>query len=101
MMETAKIRQSGYPIRYSYPEFVDRFRYLGKLLLVQFPLLLLFIPGKAIPPSHKGDCKESTKKICDEVFKNGEDYQMGNTKLFLKHVDNEILESLRSQILAK
>ncbi|CAG9767592.1 unnamed protein product [Ceutorhynchus assimilis] len=85
MMETAKIRQSGYPIRYSYPEFVDRFRYLGK----------------AIPPSSKGDCKQSTQKICNEVFKNNEDYQMGHTKLFLKHVDNEKLEEMRSVILAR
>ncbi|XP_030747956.1 myosin-VIIa-like [Sitophilus oryzae] len=85
MMETAKIRQAGYPIRYSYPQFVDRFRYLGK----------------GIPPSHKGDCKESTKKICNEVFTKGEDFQLGHSKLFLKHVDSERLEELRAQVLAR
>ncbi|XP_066251283.1 myosin-VIIa-like isoform X2 [Euwallacea similis] len=85
MMETAKIRQAGYPIRYTYKEFVDRFRYLGKAIL----------------PSHKGDCKESTTKICLQIFTNDEDYQRGHTKLFLKHVDNEKLEELRSEILAR
>ncbi|ENN75213.1 hypothetical protein YQE_08223, partial [Dendroctonus ponderosae] len=85
MMETAKIRQAGYPIRYTYEEFVDRFRYLGK----------------AISPSSKGDCKESTKKICAQIFQNGEDFQLGHTKIFLKHIDSEKLEELRSQLLAR
>ncbi|KAF7281466.1 hypothetical protein GWI33_004713 [Rhynchophorus ferrugineus] len=85
MMETAKIRQAGYPIRYTYVEFVDRFRYLGK----------------GIPPSHKGDCKESTKKICNEVFNEGEDFQYGHSKLFLKHGDSEKLEVLRRDVLAR
>ncbi|RZB66655.1 myosin-VIIa [Asbolus verrucosus] len=85
MMETAKIRQAGYPIRYSYKDFVDRFRHLGK----------------AIPPGCKGGCKESTKKICEAAFKNNEDYQLGNTKLFLKAQDHEFLEQERSKILSK
>lgn len=37
MMETAKIRQAGYPIRYEYVEFVKRYRVLGR----------------AIPPAHR------------------------------------------------
>lgn len=85
MMETAKIRQAGYPIRYTYIEFVDRFRYLAK----------------AIPPSKKGDCRHSTQKICTAVFKEGTDYQLGDTKLFLKHHDNEYLENLRNTVLEK
>ncbi|KAK9869439.1 hypothetical protein WA026_003194 [Henosepilachna vigintioctopunctata] len=85
MMETAKIRQSGYPIRYTYKEFVDRFRYLGR----------------AIPPSNKGDCKESTRKVCQMAFQKGEDFQMGHSKLFLKHQDNEYLEKCRSEVLSK
>nr|CAD7418340.1 unnamed protein product [Timema cristinae] len=37
MMETAKIRRAGYPIRHNFKEFVDRYRML--------------VPG--IPPAHK------------------------------------------------
>lgn len=85
MMETAKIRQAGYPIRYTYIEFVDRFRHLGK----------------GIPPSKKGDCKNSTAKICATIFKEGTDYQLGDTKIFLKHHDNEYLEELRNTVLEK
>lgn len=84
-METAKIRQAGYPIRYTYIEFVDRFRHLGK----------------GIPPSKKGDCRNSAEKICTAVFKVGTDYQLGDTKVFLKHHDNEYLEELRNTVLEK
>lgn len=37
MMETIRIRRAGYPIRHSFPEFVERYRFL--------------IPG--VPPAHK------------------------------------------------
>lgn len=37
MMETIRIRRAGYPIRHSFPEFVERYRFL--------------ISG--IPPAHK------------------------------------------------
>lgn len=84
-METAKIRKAGYPIRYDYKQFVDRFRYLAK----------------NIQASHKVDCKVATKTICETVFVNGEDYQLGNTKLFLKDHDNEFLEEQRSTVLKK
>lgn len=85
MMETAKIRQAGYPIRHEYSNFTNRFRYLA--------------PN--IPPAHKTDCKEAAKKICQTVFKNGQDYQLGLTKVFLKDADNEYLEQERTKILAK
>lgn len=85
MMETAKIRKAGYPIRYNYKEFIDRFRYLGR----------------NIPPAHKTECKSSTKSVCDTVFVKGEDYQLGNTKIFLKDNDNEYLEIERSRVLSK
>nr|CAH7751524.1 unnamed protein product [Callosobruchus chinensis] len=68
-----QIRQAGYPIRYSYIEFVDRFRYLAK----------------AIPTSAKGDCRNSAEKICKAALEGDSDHQFGNTKVFLKHHDNE------------
>lgn len=86
MMETARIRQAGYPIRYTYTEFVERFRHLGK----------------NIPPAHKANCKEASTSICTNIFTVGdEDYQFGNTRIFLKDVQNEFLEKERSRILAK
>nr|XP_022919052.1 myosin-VIIa-like [Onthophagus taurus] len=85
MMETAKIRQAGYPIRHDYFDFVNRFRYLAV----------------NVSPAHIGDPRESAKKICTTIFKDNQDYQLGKTKVFLKHPDNEYLEQERTKILSK
>ncbi|XP_049868627.1 myosin-VIIa-like [Pectinophora gossypiella] len=82
LMETAKIRQAGYPIRYSYAEFVYRYR--------------LVVPD--IPPAEKTDCKEATKKICTRVLKDQE-FRLGHTKVFLKDTHDAILEELRHKVL--
>lgn len=82
MMETAKIRRAGYPIRHSYKEFVERYRYLA--------------PG--IGPAHKVDCREAAKKICANVLKTNTDYQFGNTKIFLKDSHDVLLEEERSRV---
>ncbi|XP_047544700.1 myosin-VIIa-like isoform X2 [Vanessa atalanta] len=82
LMETAKIRQAGYPIRYSYSEFVHRYR--------------LVIPG--IPLAQKTDCKNATQKICNEVLKD-DDFRLGHTKVFLKDHHDTLLEELRHKVL--
>ncbi|XP_026487516.2 myosin-VIIa-like [Vanessa tameamea] len=82
LMETAKIRQAGYPIRYSYSEFVHRYR--------------LVIPG--IPLAQKTDCKNATQKICSEVLKD-DDFRLGLTKVFLKDHHDTLLEELRHKVL--
>lgn len=83
-METAKIRQAGYPIRYSYSEFVNRYR--------------LVVPD--IPPAEKTDCKNATKKICNQVLKD-QDFKLGHTKVFLKDAHDVILEELRHKVLIR
>lgn len=83
MMETARIRQAGYPVRYSYKEFVDRYRPLSKT------------GGRP-----KADLKETTDNICAQVFQPGTDYQLGNTKLFLKEGDNEFLEAEYQRVVS-
>ncbi|OWR43684.1 putative myosin-VIIa [Danaus plexippus plexippus] len=82
LMETAKIRQAGYPIRYSYSEFVHRYR--------------LVVPG--IPPAEKTDCKAAGKTICSQVL-HDDDYKLGHTKIFLKDHHDALLEELRHKIL--
>lgn len=82
LMETANIRKTGYPIRYAFEDFVLRFRYLT--------------PG--ISPAHKTDCKIASQKICATVL-SGQDFQLGNSKVFLKEKQNEFLEEERSKLL--
>lgn len=85
MMETARIRSAGYPIRYDYNDFVDRFRYLAH----------------GIPPAHKTNCRGAAEKICSNVLPNDSDYQFGNTKIFLKTFHDDLLEKERTKILSR
>ncbi|XP_044016052.1 myosin-VIIa isoform X1 [Aphidius gifuensis] len=84
MMETIRIRRAGYPIRHGFKEFVERYRFL--------------ISG--IPPSHKTDCHLATAKICQIVLGKS-DYQLGQTKVFLKDAHDLYLEQERDRVLTK
>ncbi|KAJ9583263.1 hypothetical protein L9F63_022396, partial [Diploptera punctata] len=84
MMETIRIRRAGYPIRHSFTEFVERYRFL--------------ISG--VPPSHKTDCRAATAKICQAVLGRS-DYQLGHTKVFLKDAHDLYLEQERDRVLTR
>lgn len=87
IIETAKIRRAGFPIRHSYKEFVDRYRHI--------------LPG--IGPSHKVDCFAMTHKICQSVIPQSDigKYQFGHSKVFLKDGHDSILENERNRIYLK
>jgi len=84
MMETAKIRRAGYPIRHTFQEFVERYRFLA--------------PGT--PHAHKTDCKAASSKIC-QLALGKQDYQLGHTKVFLKDAHDTLLEQERERVLSK
>ncbi|GLG95789.1 uncharacterized protein GBIM_02686 [Gryllus bimaculatus] len=84
MMETIRIRRAGYPIRHSFSEFVERYRFL--------------IPG--VPPAHKTDCRAATARICQAVLGRS-DYQLGHTKVFLKDAHDLFLEQERDRVLTR
>lgn len=85
MMETARIRSAGYPIRHGYREFVERYRHLAA----------------GIGPAHKVDCRAAAKRICAAVLPAQSDYQFGETKIFLKDVHDIYLESERTRVYLK
>ena len=85
MMETIRIRRAGYPIRHTFADFVDRYRFL--------------LPG--IGPSHSTtDCKAVTAKLCAGILGRA-DYQLGHTKVFLKDAHDLFLEQERERVLTK
>ncbi|RWS12698.1 myosin-VIIa-like protein 2 [Dinothrombium tinctorium] len=85
MMETIRIRRAGYPIRHTFAEFVERYRFL--------------LPG--INPAHKiPDCRVVTAKICAAVLGKA-DYQLGKTKVFLKDAHDLFLEQERDRVLTR
>lgn len=85
MMETARIRSAGYPIRHGYREFVERYRHLAV----------------GIGPAHKVNCRDASKRICATVLQQSSDYQFGETKIFLKDSHDIFLEAERSRIYLK
>ncbi|XP_018795223.1 PREDICTED: myosin-VIIa [Bactrocera latifrons] len=84
MMETIRIRRAGYPIRHGFRDFVERYRFL--------------IPG--VPPAHRTECRAATARICATVLGKS-DYQLGNTKVFLKDAHDLFLEQERDRVLTR
>lgn len=83
MMETIRIRRAGYPIRHTFAEFVDRYRFL--------------LSG--IEPAHKiTDCRPIAAQICAKVLGKA-DYQFGRTKVFLKDAHDLFLEQERDRVM--
>ncbi|XP_066565263.1 unconventional myosin-VIIa [Amia ocellicauda] len=83
MMETIRIRKSGFPIRYTFDEFLDRYRVLLRTIVCDPKL-------------------EAAEKccdfICDTVLKEG-DWKIGKTKIFLKDFHDTTLELERDKAL--
>ncbi|EDW04273.1 myosin-VIIa [Drosophila grimshawi] len=81
MMETARIRRAGYPIRHAYRAFVERYR--------------LLVPKTG--PLDKCDCRQLARQICEATLPVDSNRQFGKTKLFLRDDDDVLLETERSR----
>ncbi|XP_048023383.1 unconventional myosin-VIIa [Megalobrama amblycephala] len=84
MMETIRIRRAGYPIRYTFAEFVDRYRVL--------------MPG--VKPAYKQeDLRGTSQRIVVSVLQRDNDWQIGKTKIFLKDHHDMQLEIERDKTI--
>uniref|UniRef100_A0A3Q0RIT2 Myosin VIIB n=1 Tax=Amphilophus citrinellus TaxID=61819 RepID=A0A3Q0RIT2_AMPCI len=82
MMETIRIRKAGYPVRYTFDEFLTRYRVLLKTSLCD--------------PQTVKRCCES---ICENVLTGEGDWKTGKTKIFLKDFHDTMLEIERMKEL--
>lgn len=84
MMETIRIRKAGYPVRYTFSEFLGRYRVL--------------LNSSVCDPK-----KESKQKCCESIchtMLTGEgDWKTGKTKIFLKDFHDTMLELERMKSL--
>ncbi|XP_063618998.1 unconventional myosin-XV [Cydia splendana] len=85
MLDTIKIRQTGYPIRIPFQNFVDRYRYLLKST-----------PARSTP----------YREICNSILAEmpptgagGADYQLGAARVFLREALHRALERARADKL--
>uniref|UniRef100_A0A3P8XSF2 Uncharacterized protein n=1 Tax=Esox lucius TaxID=8010 RepID=A0A3P8XSF2_ESOLU len=80
MMETIRIRKSGYPIRYTFDEFLERYRVLLRTTVC--------------------DPKKCAECICETILAGEEDdWKSGKTKIFLKDFHDTMLELERMKEL--
>ncbi|XP_011472695.1 unconventional myosin-VIIb [Oryzias latipes] len=77
MMETIKIRKAGYPVRYTFKEFLDRYRVLLKTSICN--------------PATESE-EKCCETICKSVLKEDKDWKTGKTKIFLKDIHDTKLE---------
>ncbi|XP_025836405.1 unconventional myosin-XV [Agrilus planipennis] len=85
MLDTIRIRQSGYPIRMKFQHFAERFRYL--------------LPG-GIPRG--APFKDLCRSILEQMPPTGTagpDYQLGATRIFLRESLERQLEIARNEII--
>ncbi|XP_031437003.1 unconventional myosin-VIIb isoform X2 [Clupea harengus] len=84
MLETIRIRKSGYPIRHTFREFLGRYR-------------VLLNTTKCDPNTEPdADCCNA---ICKAVIKQEGDWRIGKTKIFLKDNHDALLECVREKEL--
>ncbi|XP_074157821.1 unconventional myosin-VIIb [Sminthopsis crassicaudata] len=86
MMETVKIRKSGYPIRFTFEDFFQRYK------------ILLPVPARV---ELQDKPRQGTLRISETWLGKNEDWKMGKTKVFLKDHQDTLLEMQRSQELYK
>ncbi|XP_058846046.1 unconventional myosin-VIIa [Acipenser ruthenus] len=86
MMETIRIRKSGYPIRYTFSEFMDRYRVL--------------MPTDICNPKQiQEDPEQCCCYIAEAVIGPEGDWKIGKTKIFLKDFHDMTLELGRDKAL--
>ncbi|XP_059687772.1 unconventional myosin-IXb [Gavia stellata] len=82
MLETVRIRRSGYSAKYTFQEFIDQFQVL--------------LPKNA-KASKEDICVYLTKLKLDENY-----YQIGMTKVFMKEAERQILQdTLHKEVIRK
>ncbi|XP_076836298.1 unconventional myosin-VIIa [Brachyhypopomus gauderio] len=86
MMETIQIRRTGYPIRYTFAEFVDRYR-----------VLMPGVKPACLQKNLRGTCQSIAKSALGQ----NNDWQMGKTKIFLKDYHDMQLEIERDKTITE
>ncbi|MGH0125371.1 UNVERIFIED_CONTAM: hypothetical protein FKN15_028752 [Acipenser sinensis] len=77
MLETVRIRQSGYSIKYTFQDFVDHFHVLL--------------------PDGTGASQHSIREYLSQVDLNPDSFQVGNTMVFMREVERQRLQDLLHQ----
>ncbi|KJE96920.1 myosin 10 [Capsaspora owczarzaki ATCC 30864] len=86
MLETVRIRRTGFPVRRAFADFLYRYK-----------VLCVTLGGAAADP--KGDAKARCQLVLASVDKANENWQLGTTKVFLREALEAVLEKQRQETL--
>ncbi|KAL1773262.1 unconventional myosin-IXb isoform X3 [Sigmodon hispidus] len=82
MLETVRIRRSGYSAKYTFQDFTEQFQVL--------------LPKDVQP------CREAIAALLEKLQVDGRNYQIGKTKVFLKETERQALqERLHGEVLRR
>ncbi|XP_066551446.1 unconventional myosin-IXb isoform X2 [Amia ocellicauda] len=82
MLETVRIRRSGYSAKYTFQEFIEQFRVL--------------LPKKANPT------QEHISALLEKMGLDNTNYQIGKTKVFMKEPERQLLQdTLHKEVMHK
>ncbi|KAM6218114.1 unconventional myosin-IXb [Rhynchocyon petersi] len=82
MLETVRIRRSGYSAKYTFQDFTEQFQVL--------------LPKNAPP------CREVISSLLEKMAVEKKNYQIGKTKVFLKELERQALqETLHREVVRK
>ncbi|XP_049733295.1 unconventional myosin-IXb isoform X3 [Elephas maximus indicus] len=82
MLETVRIRRSGYSAKYTFQDFTEQFQVL--------------LPKNALP------CREVISTLLEKMAVDKKNYQIGKTKVFLKELERQALqETLHCEVVRK
>ncbi|XP_006898382.1 PREDICTED: LOW QUALITY PROTEIN: unconventional myosin-IXb [Elephantulus edwardii] len=82
MLETVRIRRSGYSAKYTFQDFTEQFQVL--------------LPKNAPP------CREVISSLLEKMAVDKKNYQIGKTKVFLKELERQALqETLHREVVRK
>uniref|UniRef100_G1KEG2 Myosin VIIB n=1 Tax=Anolis carolinensis TaxID=28377 RepID=G1KEG2_ANOCA len=82
MMETIRIRKAGYPIRYSFADFFERYKILQPV---------------SAREQLKNDVRQCCISVCERVIGKRDEWKIGKTKIFLKDHHDTVLEVQREK----
>uniref|UniRef100_A0A803TJP1 Myosin VIIB n=1 Tax=Anolis carolinensis TaxID=28377 RepID=A0A803TJP1_ANOCA len=80
MMETIRIRKAGYPIRYSFADFFERYKIL-----------------QPVSAREQNDVRQCCISVCERVIGKRDEWKIGKTKIFLKDHHDTVLEVQREK----
>uniref|UniRef100_H2ZET4 Unconventional myosin-X n=1 Tax=Ciona savignyi TaxID=51511 RepID=H2ZET4_CIOSA len=102
MLETVRVRKAGFPVRRLYKDFWERNKQFTQRnnLTVDIEIFFLYIARYCVVCPNAGDLPEPrdrAKAALNQVDREGGLWRLGETKVFMKEILEQMLEKVRAE----